>query len=219
MVSFTLHPEEDLLLVVDPQPTFMALCPDELPVPGAEAVMPVINRILAGPIARAVVTQDWHHPRHLSFASQHPGRRPLETVDLPYGTQVLWPDHGVRATPGAAIHADLDQAKVVMILRKGFRQAIDSYSGFRENDRQTGTGLAEWLRAVGVRRLFIAGITRPFCVDWTAEDAAAAGFETWVVEDACSRLGPDDALDASRNRLEAQGIRFTTADQLHGENA
>lgn len=218
-MRLALQAEEDVLLVVDPQPTFMALCPDELPVPGAEAVIPVINRILAGPIGRAVVTQDWHHPRHLSFASQHPGKRPLETVDLPYGPQVLWPDHGVRATPGAAIHPALDQAKVVMILRKGFRQAIDSYSGFRENDRQTGTGLAEWLRAVGAKRLFITGITRPYCVDWTAEDAAAAGFETWVVEDACSRLGPDDALDASRARLEAQGIRFTTADTLHGENA
>lgn len=218
-MRFTLHPGADLLLVVDPQPTFMALCPDELPVPGAEAVIPVINRVLAGPIARAVVTQDWHHPRHLSFASQHPGKAPLETVELPYGSQVLWPDHGVRATPGAAIHPDLDQAKVVMILRKGFRREIDSYSGFRENDRSTGTGLAEWLRAVGVRRLFITGITRPYCVDWTAEDAAAAGFETWVVEDACSRLGDAAALDASRARLEAQGIRFTTADTLHGENA
>lgn len=214
MPGFALHEEADLLLVVDPQPTFMALCPDELPVPGAEAVIPVINRILAGPIARAVATQDWHHPRHSSFASQHPGRAPLDLVDLPYGQQVLWPDHGVRATTGAAIHPALDQAKIVLILRKGFRRDIDSYSGFRENDRRTGTGLAEWLRAVGVRRLFVTGITRPYCVDWTAEDAAAAGFDTWVVEDACSRLGPPDALDASRARLEAKGIRFTTADTL-----
>jgi len=215
-MRFELHPEADLLLVVDPQPTFMALCPDELPVPGAEAVIPVINSILAGPIARAVATQDWHHPEHASFASQHPGRRPLDMVEMPYGTQVLWPDHGVRATPGAAIHPGLDQSKVVLILRKGFRRAIDSYSGFRENDRRTGTGLAEWLCAVGVRRVFVTGITRPYCVDWTAEDAAAAGFETWVVEDACSRLGPDDALDASRSRLEAQGIRFTNAAALGG---
>jgi nicotinamidase/pyrazinamidase len=209
-----LHPEADLLLIVDPQPTFMDLCPDELPVPGAEAVIPVINRILAGPIARAVVTQDWHHPRHLSFASQHPGRAPLEQVELPYGPQVLWPDHGVQATPGAAIHPGLDQAKVVLVLRKGFRPTIDSYSAFRENDRKTGTGLAEWLRAVGIRRLFIAGITRPYCVDWTAEDAAALGFETWLVEDACARLGPEDALDASRRRLATAGIRFTTASAL-----
>ncbi|MBU8546854.1 MULTISPECIES: nicotinamidase [Roseomonadaceae] len=209
-----LHPQEDLLLVVDPQPTFMDLCPDELPVPGAEAVIPVINRILAGPIARAVVTQDWHHPRHLSFASQHPGRAPLDQVETPYGPQVLWPDHGVRATPGAAIHSALDQAKVVLVLRKGFRPTIDSYSAFRENDRKTGTGLAEWLRAVGVRRLFIAGITRPYCVDWTAEDAAALGFETWLVEDACARLGPLEALDASRRRLAAAGIHFTTASAL-----
>ncbi|WP_439597686.1 nicotinamidase [Falsiroseomonas sp.] len=202
---------QDLLLVVDPQPTFMDLCPEELPVPGAEAVIPVINRILAGPIARAAVTQDWHHPRHASFASQHPGRQPFEQVELDYGPQTLWPDHGVRATPGAGIHPDLDQAKVVLVLRKGFRQAIDSYSGFRENDRSTGTGLAEWLRAVGVRRVFIAGITRPYCVDWTAEDAAALGFETWVVTDACARLGPDSALEESDARLAAAGVRFTTA--------
>ncbi|MGX9964955.1 nicotinamidase [Roseomonas sp. F4] len=209
-----LHPEQDLLLIVDPQPTFMDLCPDELPVPGAEAVIPIINRILAGPIARAVVTQDWHHPRHLSFASQHPGRAPLDQVETSYGPQTLWPDHGVRATPGAAIHPALDQAKVVLVLRKGFRPTIDSYSGFRENDRKTGTGLAEWLHAVGVRRVFIAGITRPYCVDWTAEDAAALGFETWLVEDACARLGPDTALDASRRRLAEAGIRFTTASAL-----
>ncbi len=209
-----LDPEADILLVVDPQPTFMDLCPDELPVPGAEAVIPVINRLLAGPIARAVVTQDWHNPAHLSFASQHPGRKPLEVVDLSYGPQVLWPDHGIRATPGAAIHPALDQTKVVMILRKGIQRSIDSYSGFRENDRKTGTGLAEWLRAVGIRRVLVCGITRPFCVDWTAEDAAALGFETWVVEDACARLGPAEALDASRARLESQGIHFTTSHQL-----
>ncbi|MDP3416487.1 nicotinamidase [Falsiroseomonas sp.] len=209
-----LHPVEDLLLVVDPQPTFMKLCPDELPVPGAEAVIPVINRILAGPVARAVVTQDWHHPAHASFASQHPGRAPYDQVRLDYGAQVLWPDHGVRATPGAAIHPGLDQSKVVLVLRKGFRQAIDSYSAFRENDRSTGTGLAEWLRAVGVRRVFIAGITRPFCVDWTAEDAASLGFDTWVVADACARLGPEDALAESQARLETAGVRFTAAAAL-----
>lgn len=216
MTAFRLHPEEDLLLAVDLQPTFMELCPDELPVPGAEAVVAVINRILAGPIARAVATQDWHHPQHLSFASQHPGRRPLEEVAMPYGPQTLWPDHGVRGSAGARLHEALDQSKVVMVLRKGIRQHIDSYSAFRENDRRTGTGLAEWLRAVGVKRLFIAGITRPYCVDWSAEDAAALGFETWVVEDACSRLGPDAALDASRAALERHGVRFTTADALAG---
>jgi nicotinamidase/pyrazinamidase len=207
---FQLHPDQDLLLVVDPQPTFMELCPDELPVPGAEAVIPVINRILSGPIARAVATQDWHHPRHSSFASQHPGRQPYDLLD----GQVLWPDHGVQATPGAAIHPGLDQSKIVLVVRKGFRRHIDSYSGFRENDRSTGTGLAEWLRAVGVSRVFVCGVTRPYCVDWTAEDAAALGFETWLVEDACAWLGPDEGLDASRARLEAAGVRFTAAAAL-----
>lgn len=208
MARFALDPVRDLLLIIDPQPTFMELCPEELPVPGAEAVIPVINRILAGPIARAVVTQDWHDPAHLSFASQHPGKRPYEEVALPYGAQTLWPDHGVRATPGAAVHPALDQAKVVLVLRKGYRRGIDSYSGFRENDRATGTGLAEWLRAVGVGRLFIAGITRPYCIDYSAADAAELGFETFVVEDACSRLGTDAALDESRSRLESLGVRF-----------
>ncbi|HEY4251138.1 MAG TPA: isochorismatase family protein [Roseomonas sp.] len=214
MDRFALDPVRDLLLIVDPQPTFMDLCPDELPVPGADAVIPVINRILAGPIARAVVTQDWHDPAHLSFASQHPGQPPFSEVVLAYGPQTLWPDHGVRATPGAAVHPALDQAKVVLVLRKGYRRAIDSYSGFRENDRATGTGLAEWLRAVGVARLFICGITRPYCIDYSAADAAELGFETFVVEDACSRLGPDAALDESRRRLEALGIHFTDSAAL-----
>ncbi|MBR0645057.1 isochorismatase family protein [Plastoroseomonas hellenica] len=208
MQRFALDPVRDLLLIVDPQPTFMELCPDELPVPGAEAVIPVVNRILTGPIARAVVTQDWHDPAHLSFASQHPGKRAYEEVALPYGAQTLWPDHGVRATPGAAVHPALDQAKVVLVLRKGYRRTIDSYSGFRENDRATGTGLAEWLRAVGVTRLFITGITRPYCIDYSAADAAELGFDTFVVEDACSRLGADAALDESRRRLESLGVRF-----------
>jgi nicotinamidase/pyrazinamidase len=211
---FVLDPVRDVLLVVDPQPTFMALCPDELPVPGAEAVIPVINRILAGPVARAVATQDWHDPAHLSFASSHPGRRPYDEVQLDYGAQTLWPDHAVRGTPGAAIHPALDQSKVVLVVRKGTQRHVDSYSAFRENDRRTGTGLAEWLRATGAARLFIAGITRPYCVDWSAADAAEAGFETWIVEDACSRLGPAEALDSSRRRLEALGVRFTTAGAL-----
>ncbi|PZW48697.1 nicotinamidase/pyrazinamidase [Humitalea rosea] len=212
-----MNAQEDLLLVVDPQPTFMALCPDELPVPGAEAVIPAINRLLAGPFARAVVTQDWHGPDHLSFASQHPGREPYEVLEMAYGPQVLWPDHAVQGSAGAAIHPDLDMSRVALILRKGMRREIDSYSAFRENDRTTGTGLAEWMRGIGVRRVFIAGITRPYCVDWSAADAAYLGFDVFVIEDACARLGPGQALDESKLALEAQGVGFiTTADLLPG---
>lgn len=217
MAGIALDGSQDLLLVVDPQLTFMELCPDELPVPGAEAMIPVLNRLLAGPFARAVVTQDWHGPDHLSFASQHPGRAPYEMLEMPYGQQELWPDHAVRGTAGAAIHPDLDMSHVALILRKGMRREIDSYSAFRENDRITGTGLAEWMRGIGVRRIFIAGITRPFCVDCSAADAAYLGFDVFVIEDACARLGPDQALEDSKRALEAQGIRFiTTADLLPG---
>jgi len=213
-MALTIDPARDMLLVVDPQPTFMALCPDELPVPGAEAVIAPINRLLGGVFPRAVVTQDWHGPDHLSFASQHPGRKPYEVVEVAYGSQVLWPDHAVRGSRGAAIHPDLDLTRVALILRKGMRREIDSYSAFRENDHVTGTGLAEWLRGVGIRRVFIAGITRPYCVDWSAADAAALGFECLVIEDACACLGPQGPLDDSRRALEAQGVPFITIADL-----
>lgn len=150
----------DMLLLIDVQPGFMP--GGALPVPDGAAVIPAINTLLADPAARAVATQDWHPPGHSSFASAHPGRRPYDVVAMPYGLQTLWPDHCVQGSAEAALHPALDTRKVELILRKGFRPSIDSYSAFFDNDRQTPTGLDAWLRAQGVRRVILAGLALDF---------------------------------------------------------
>src|SRR5215470_8291574 len=150
----------------------------ELAVADGEAVVAVINRLLAR-FDHAFATQDWHPPGHSSFASAHPGRKPYETIDMPYGPQVLWPDHALQDTPNAALH------RVEVIIRKGFHRNIDSYSTFFENDRRTATGLDGWLRQRGFRRVFLAGLATDFCVAWSAEDAARLGYTVFVIEDAC----------------------------------
>ncbi len=211
-------PVTDVLLAVDVQPDFMP--GGALPVPGGDQVVPVINRLLAGPFRHAVATQDWHPPGHMSFASAHPGRAPFETVSVPYGVQTLWPDHCVQCTPGAALHAGLDQSRIELIVRKGFHPSVDSYSAFQENDRVTSTCLDVWLRARGFRRLFLAGLATDFCVAWSAEDAVRAGFEVVVVEDACRGIGlstgpgrttVDDARDHLRH---THGVRFVDSAEL-----
>ena len=206
-----LHFEPDeMLLLIDVQPTFMP--GGALPVPDGAAVVPVINALLAEPGARAVATQDWHPPGHSSFASAHPGRQPYDVIDMPYGKQTLWPDHGLQGTAEAALHPDLDTRRVELILRKGFRPAVDSYSAFFENDHTTGTGLAAWLEAQGVRRLLLAGLASDFCVAWSAEDAVKLGFAVTIVESACRGIDlPDGAggtIAAARARLQGLGVRF-----------
>jgi nicotinamidase/pyrazinamidase len=200
----------DMLLLIDVQPTFMP--GGALPVPDGEAVVPAINALLAEPGARAVATQDWHPPGHSSFASAHPGRQPYEVVQMPYGPQTLWPDHGVQGTAEAALHPALDTRRVELILRKGFRPAIDSYSAFFENDRQTATGLDSWLRSQGVRRVALAGLALDFCVAWSAEDAARLGYEVAVVEAACRGIdlpdGGGGTMASARARLAELGVMF-----------
>ncbi len=191
----------------------------ELPVPDGDAVLPVINRLLAGPFPHAFATQDWHPPGHNSFASAHPGRHPYETIELPYGQQILWPDHAVWNSAGAALHPALDTARIEVIIRKGHDPAIDSYSTFFENDHRTSTGLEGWLRSRGFSRVFLAGLATDFCVAWSAEDAAALGFEVIVIEDACRGIGlpiEDDrtTIDDARDRLVARGIRFINSADL-----
>jgi nicotinamidase/pyrazinamidase len=203
--------------LIDVQPTFMP--GGALPVPDGEAVVPAINALLAEPGARAVATQDWHPPGHSSFASAHPGRQPYEVVQMPYGPQTLWPDHGVQGTAEAALHPALDTRRVELILRKGFRPAIDSYSAFFENDRQTATGLDSWLRSQGVRRVALAGLALDFCVAWSAEDAVEAGFETYIIEDATRSIGmelPDgsNSTDLARTRLVSRGVQFVLSTDL-----
>lgn len=213
-----IDPETDMLGLVDVQPTFMP--GGELPVAEGHAVVPVINRLLAGPFRHAFATQDWHPPGHSSFASAHPGRAPFDTVPMPYGPQTLWPDHAVQGTATAALHPDLDHGRIQLVLRKGFRAEVDSYSAFFDNDRRTGTGLEAWLRARGVRRIFFAGLATDYCVAWSAEDAARLGFAVVIIEDACRGIGlplPEGGgttLDAARRRLAALGVGATTSAAL-----
>ncbi len=192
------------LIVVDVQNDF---CPGgALAVPKGDEVVPLIN-LLAARFDNVVLTQDWHPRGHASFASSHRGRKPFETIDLPYGKQVLWPDHCVQGTPGAAFHAGLDASKAQLVIRKGFRRDIDSYSGFLEADRETTTGLAGFLKEKGFRQLFVCGLATDFCVAWTALDARATGFEVSVVEDACRAIDLGGSLAKAWRDMAAAGVR------------
>jgi nicotinamidase/pyrazinamidase len=209
----------DILGLIDVQPTFMP--GGELAVAQGDEIVPVINRLFAR-FDHAFATQDWHPPGHASFASAHPGKQPYDAIDLPYGRQVLWPDHGVAGTPTAAIHAAIDQTRVEVIIRKGFRSALDSYSAFFENDRRTPTGLEGWLRQRGFSRLFLCGLATDFCVAWSAEDAARLGFTVVVIEDACRGIGLPttegrSTLDDARDRLAALGVTFIDSTGLRTE--
>jgi len=183
--------ERDVLLVVDVQNDF---CPGgALAVPEGDAIVSRVNR-LARDFAHVVLTQDWHPPAHSSFASAHPGHAPFGTIEVAYGAQILWPDHCVQGTAGAQFHAGLDIPHAELVLRKGYHPAIDSYSAFRENDRQTPTGLASYLRERGLERVTLCGLATDFCVLYSALDAVAAGFATSVVLDACRGIDRDGSV-------------------------
>lgn len=195
--------ESDVLLVVDIQNDF---CPGgALAVPRGDEVVEPINR-LAGRFRHVVLTQDWHAPGHLSFASSHPGRKPFDTIMMPYGRQELWPDHCVQETPGAEFRKDLRIPHAELVLRKGYRRSIDSYSAFRENDRTTATGLAGYLRERGLGRVFLAGLAFDFCVRYSAEDAQREGFVVAVVEDCCRAINLEGSAAATREKLRALNI-------------
>ncbi len=159
----------DILGLIDVQPTFMP--GGELPVADGDGVIPIINRLLRQ-FDHAFATQDWHPANHAAFASAHPAKQPYDTIEMPYGNQVLWSDHGIAGTPNPAIHPAIDQTRIETVVRKGFRLELDSYSAFFENDRQTPTGLEAWLRQCGLSRLFLCGLATDFRVAWSAEDAA-----------------------------------------------
>ncbi|HEX2941632.1 MAG TPA: bifunctional nicotinamidase/pyrazinamidase [Rhodopila sp.] len=212
-----IDPQTDILGLIDVQPTFMPA--GELPVDDGDAVVPVINRLLAS-FHHAFATQDWHPADHASFASAHAGKRPYDTIMLPYGPQVLWPDHGIAGSPNAMLHPDIDQARIEVIIRKGFRRTLDSYSAFFENDRTTPTGLEGWLRQRGFTRIFFCGLATDFCVAWSAEDAIRTGFEAVVIEDGCRGIGLPSSggrttIDEARERLTAQGVRFIESAKLN----
>jgi len=197
-------PRADMLAVIDVQPTFMP--GGELPVPEGDKVVPVINHLLHDRFRAAFATQDWHPPGHASFATSHPGASPYDVVQMPYGEQILWPDHALQGTPNAALHPALDQARLQMILRKGTDPAVDSYSAFLENDRVTSTGLAGWLRDRGIRRLFLCGLATDFCVAWSARHAIEHGFEAVIIEDACRGVGVVGADGRSSLDLTGHGL-------------
>ena len=199
------------LLIIDLQNDFCS--GGTLAVPDGEAVVPLINQ-LAGLFSDLVLTQDWHPPDHNSFASRHPGRAPLETIEVSYGTQVLWPDHCVQGSRGADFHPHLATAAAVVVIRKGFRPTIDSYSAFFENDQRTPTGLSGYLRCRGFQRLFLCGLATDFCVRYSALDAVREGFQAMVIEDACRAIDLDGSLAEARTAMVEAGVGFVTSETL-----
>ena len=198
------------LLVVDVQNCFVT--GGTLPVKDGEQVVPVINKIAAG-FENVVMTQDWHTKGHASFASAHAGKKPFETTKMPYGTQVLWPDHCVQGTDDAALHKDLKIAHAQVIVRKGYHANVDSYSAFMEADGKTPTGLNAYLKERGIKRVFVTGLATDFCVAWTAMDARKAGFETYVIEDAARAIDLNGSLAAAWKQMAAKGVkRIQSAD-------
>ena len=191
------------LIIIDAQYGFMP--GGGLPVAGGDAIVPVINRI-APRFANVVLTQDWHPADHISFAANHPGRAPFETITLPYGEQVLWPTHCVQGTRDAALHDDLRVPQAQLIIRKGFHRDVDSYSAFMEADRRTSTGLAAYLKARGITKLYLCGLATDYCVAWSAQDARAAGFEATVIEDACRAIDLNGSLARAWADMAAAGV-------------
>jgi nicotinamidase/pyrazinamidase len=199
-----------VLLVIDVQNCFLP--GGSLAVKDGDKVVPIING-LAKKFADVVMTQDWHTPGHISFASSHSGKKPFETIDLKYGKQVLWPDHCVQGTDGAGLSKDLAIPHAELILRKGFNKDVDSYSAFTEADGKTTTGLASYLKARKLQRVFIAGLATDFCVAWSALDARKAGFDTYVIEDACRGIDTGGSLAKAWADMAKAGVkRIQSAD-------
>ncbi|MFL5266185.1 MAG: bifunctional nicotinamidase/pyrazinamidase [Stellaceae bacterium] len=197
------HGNRDVLLIVDLQNDF---CPGgPLAVPGGDEIVPMVNR-LAADFPHVILTQDWHPRGHASFASSHPGKQPFDTVDAPHGQQILWPDHCVQETKGASFHPNLEASHAELIVRKGFRSAIDSYSAFRENDRRTPTGLAGYLRERGFECLTLCGLATDFCVFFSAIDGREAGFEVTVVTNACRGIDVDGSLARAMRSMSEAGV-------------
>lgn len=199
------------LLVVDVQNDF---CPGgALAVAHGNAIVPLINRI-ALKFETVIITQDWHPPGHTSFAANHPGKQPFETITLPYGPQVLWPTHCVMASKGAALHPDLAIPNTSLILRKGANPNVDSYSAFLEADRITKTGLDGYFASRGVTEVYLCGLALDYCVAWSAEDARRFGLKTTIIEDACRAIDLDDSLRLAWERLSEAGVTRTSSTAL-----
>jgi nicotinamidase/pyrazinamidase len=201
---------QDVLLVIDVQNCFTP--GGSLAVKDGDAIVPLINK-LAGGFEHVVLTQDWHTSGHVSFASSHAGKKPFETTSLPYGTQVLWPDHCVQGTDGANLHPALKIPHAELVIRKGYRKDVDSYSAFMEADGKTPTGLAGYLRERGLSRCYFVGLATDFCVGWSALDARKAGFEAAVIEDACRGIDVGGSLAKAWADMQGAGVkRLQSAD-------
>lgn len=199
----------EALLIVDVQNDF---CPGgALAVPGGDEIVPLVND-LAGQFDHVLQTQDWHPPGHQSFASSHPGRDPYDVIDADYGEQVLWPDHCVQGTDGAAFHPDLDTTQAELIIRKGFRPEIDSYSAFYENDGTTPTGLAGYLREREIDTLYVCGLATDFCVKWSALDGRDEGFDVYVIEDATRGIDQEGSLAAAWDEMNDAGVQVVSSE-------
>lgn len=194
----------DALLVIDLQNDF---CPGgALAVKDGDQIVPIVNR-LGQQFEHVILTQDWHPTRHISFASSHPGTKPFSAIKVAYGSQTLWPDHCIQGTAGANLHPGLDIAHAELILRKGFRREIDSYSAFVEDDHRTPTGLASYLRERGLKRIFLCGLAYDFCVRFSAIDGTAAGFECIVIEDATRAVGMPGSVKETQAAFAKQNIQ------------
>jgi nicotinamidase/pyrazinamidase len=203
--------DKSVLIVVDMQNCFLP--GGSLAVKDGDQVVPVINRI-AKKFAHVVLTQDWHTPGHVSFASAHQGKAPFEVIKLPYGDQVLWPDHCVQGTSGADISKDIAIPHAELVVRKGYNKGMDSYSAFLEADHRTATGLAGYLKERGLARVFVAGLATDFCVAWTAIDAQRLGFETFVIDDASRGIDTAGSLAAAWTAMQGAGVKRIRSDDL-----
>lgn len=201
------------LLVIDVQNDFTA--GGALEVPGGDEIVPLVNRI-ATQFGNVVQAQDWHPAGHISFASSHPGSNPFDIIDLPYGPQVLWPDHCIQGSDGAAFHPQLAIPHTQLIVRKGGNPLVDSYSAFTEADQQTTTGLAGYLQEKGITSVYLVGLALDFCVAWSALHARREGFVTYVVIDACRAIDSDGSLERAMAEMQDAGVIFIEARQLLG---
>jgi nicotinamidase/pyrazinamidase len=199
------------LIVIDVQNSFMP--GGELAVPAGNEVVPIINQ-LAQRFSNVILTQDWHPAGHVSFASSHAGRKPFDTTTLGYGEQVLWPDHCIQNTAGAALHRDLTIPHAQLIIRKGYHSGVDSYSAFLEADRKTQTGLRGYLQTRAIDTVYLVGLATDFCVAWSALDARAAGFTTYLVEDACRAIDMNGSLAAAWQSLLTAGVHRIACAQI-----
>ncbi len=202
----------DCLLIIDVQNDFCA--GGALEVPDGDAVVPVINAI-SEKFRHRMLTQDWHPENHSSFASSHPGHSPFDQISMPYGDQVLWPDHCTQGSKGAAFHARLDVKNTELIIRKGFRTEMDSYSAFFENDKSTSTGLTGYLRSRGFERIFMAGLATDFCVAWSALDARSEGFDVFLIEDACRAIDMEGSLATAVKKMDDVNVVRVKSGEIH----